>query len=301
MKWPACLTAALLLALPAPAASTNRVEFREVPLTEAARHLGATYGVNFVVPGSLADLICSLSLANATLEDVIAVMNLQFQADDLECGWVATRSQTGQAAYILESNAARRPPTPLAEAKGPGLTNVLVQMDFREASLDDVATYLSEKTGVRLIIPDSFRQISLTLDLRNVTLPDVITFLVRLIGAPCECKGLQLSTGAWVFALLPIPATPPPPVDGVVKVYYGGRTPEEFVVAMHTLRELLAAADLTKRAEVMAHNASRMIVVRGDAAVQAFVQNAMEEIRRGRELETTGAAGAAPAAAPAKP
>ncbi len=301
MKWPACLTAALLLTLAAPAATTNRVMFREASLNEAARHLGATYGVNFVVPGALGDLTCSLSLANATLEDVIEVMNLQFQADDLECGWVATRSRTGQTGYLLELRATRRPLTALAEAKGPGLTNVLAHLEFREAPLGDVASYLSETTGVRLLIPEPFRQISLTLDLRNVTLPDVITFLVRLIGAPCECKGLQLSTGAWVFALLPIPAAPPPPVDGVVKVYYGGRTPEEFFTAMHTLRELLASADLTKRAEVMAHNASRMIVVRGDAAVQAFVQNAMEEIRRGRELETTGAAGAAPAAAPAKP
>jgi hypothetical protein len=144
--------------------------------------------------------------------------------------------------------------------------------------------------------------VAVSLDLRNVCPPDIVEMLMRLIGEDVywECQGLQLSSGQWLFALLLKEQAEETPVEGLVKVYHGGGDPNELRSTQEMLTELLATAGLQDKARVMIHAPSRMIVVRGPQDVQDFVLNAMEELRRGRELKRAAEA-PSPAGPPAAP
>ena len=287
-----------LLPLAAPSAqTTNSFEFREAPIRDVVPALSETYGVNLVVPDHLGGISVSLSLKGATLSDLLRVMDLKFVADGMECHWAETKTRNGQAAYALEAKPGDLHLTLLADARGQGLTTTVARLQFREAPMGAVATYLAEQTGVQLLLPEFVQEVAVSLDVRAVSFTDVLEFLFHLLGDGAEftCQGLQLSTGQWVFALLPVPQPPPPAVEGLVKVYYAGKTDEELVRAHSNVQSLLSLAGLASQASVMLHTGSGMLVVRGPQNVQDFVLNAMEELRRGREPQP------APAPQPAHP
>jgi hypothetical protein len=300
--------AALLLSAPAvradPPSATNAVHFEQAALADVARYLGEAFAVNAVVPEYLSSYEVSLRLDQVDLADIIKAMNLQFRAEAANLGWTAARTRGNRTTYVLEPKPAELTLTSIAAARGPGLTNLLPRLTFRDAPLREVAEHLRKMGCPTLLLPSSLSEVAVSLDLRNVCPPDIVEMLMRLIGEEVywECQGLQLSSGQWVFALLLKDQEEAKPVEGLVKVYYGGDDTVELRTTQVMLMDLLVTAGLDKKAQVMVHDPSRMIVVRGPQEVQDFVLNAIEEMRRGREAKraagTPRPAGPPPPSAP---
>lgn len=302
------LAALLLIALTVraePPAATNAIHFQQATVGDVARYLGEAYAVNTVVPEAYSECQVSLHLRQVDLADIIKAMNLQFRAENLDLGWTMAKTRGNRATYVLEAKPADLTLTRIEVARGPELTNVLPRLTFRDAALSDIAKALQDLAGLTLLLPSCLHEVAVSLDLRNVCPPDIVEMLLRLIGegGNWECQGLQLSSGQWVFALIPKERAEEKPVEGLVKVYHGGDESVNLRFTQAVLTDLLVTAGLQDKAQVMIHEPSRMIVVRGPQDVQDFVLNAVEEMRRGRAEKRAGEAprDAAPPAAPAQP
>jgi hypothetical protein len=260
--------------------------------------------VNAVVPEYLSSYEVSLRLDQVDLADIIKAMNLQFRAEAANLGWTAARTRGNRTTYVLEPKPAELTLTSIAAARGPGLTNLLPRLTFRDAPLREVAEHLRKMGCPHPAAPLQPERGGGVAGPAQRLPADIVEMLMRLIGEEVywECQGLQLSSGQWVFALLLKDQEEAKPVEGLVKVYYGGDDTVELRTTQVMLMDLLVTAGLDKKAQVMVHDPSRMIVVRGPQEVQDFVLNAIEEMRRGREAKraagTPRPAGPPPPSAP---
>lgn len=300
--------AALLLIAPAvwanPPTATNTIHFEQASLADVARYLGEAFAVNTVVPEHLAAEEISLRLQEVGIEDIIKAMNLLFRAEEWDLGWTLAPTRGQRATYVLAAKPAELSLTSLASAPCPELTNVVPRLALRDTPLRTIAQSMQELAGLTLLLPAHLGDATASLDLRNVCPPDIIEILMRLIGEEDNwtCQGLRLSSGRWLFALLPRAQAMPRPVDGLVKVYHGGDESVNLRFTQAVLTDLLVTAGLQEKAQVMIHEPSRMIVVRGPQDVQDFVLNAVEEMRRGRAEKRASEAprDATPPTAPAQ-
>lgn len=302
MKCLSALALALLLPLAVPAApATNRLinaEFRDATLRDVAEFVSEKSGLKLLVAENYAEMTVTLDMAQATPEDVLAAVGARLACEGINVGWKESPLTDGQKAYVV----AEVPPLvskPLADCAKSFKGAARVTMQFRQAQLGDVASYLQKLMGgsLTLVHGGGLAEVPVDLKLKDVTPLDALLALNELFksaGQTVAWRGVTLPSGRMLFALLDTaPATAPQAgIEGTPRVYFIGDLGPDPAVTVEAVHQLLGGTQL--RAEINLHEETRMLVVRGNDEVHAFVKNVVEELRRG--------AAAKPAPAPeAKP
>lgn len=287
------LALALLLPLAVLGASTNRLDlaFEKARLADVAEHLGRATQLKLIVPPRYGDLEISLNLKQAALEDVIALLNIQFACQDADYHWRETKLTEERSAFVLDEERAAIDARPLAEGIKGLKAMPRVSIELKDARLSEVVQYLNKLTGggLALLYGDLFADFAVDLKLQDVTPVDALLALNELLRASDEGVAWQtvaLPSGRTVFALLEIPEAPtekPEPEAGgpqTPRVYFIGDLGPELRGTAWAIRELVLLN--APKARVDLHEGTRMLVVHGGEEDHAFVKNVVEEMRRGQ-------------------
>lgn len=290
------LALALLLPLAAPGASTNRLDlaFEKARLADVAEHLGRSTPLKLIVPPRYGDLELSMNLKQAALEDVLALLNLQFACERADYKWRETKLTEERTAYVLDEGPAAIATRPPAEGVKGLKALPRVSLELKDASLREVAQHLEKLTdgGMVLLYGAHAAEYAVDLKLQDVTPVDALLALNELLRASGEGEEwltVTLPSGRTVFALLEIPeASPEGPEPGpggpqTPRVYFIGDLGPELRGTAAAIRELVVLNAPSVRVDL--HEGTRMLVVRASEEDHAFVKNVVEEMRRGQSAK----------------
>ena len=161
------------------------LDFAQTPVRDVIIYLRDISGINFVLDaGSEADSPTTIKLSNTPMATALSLILKQAGLASLveeHAVYVATPSR-------LRSAKRQKKLRPKDKALKEALKKPTA-LDFASTPLQHVATFLSDTTGVNIVVDGRGEEPTATMKVSDMPLGDCLVYLARLTGTRLKCRG----------------------------------------------------------------------------------------------------------------